>query len=188
MQQNQSALIIIYEGFEEMEAIGPIDLLRRAGIDCTVASREDDLLVCGRSGIFVRAEISLDKVVNIKYDLVVVPGGPGYERMVKDSRVIELLKKQASGEGLIGAICAAPTVLKQAGLLEGRRYTAHSGVAGTLPGLIADQAVIEDGNIITSRGAGTATEFALALVARLAGLDKAREIATSICYRPGESG
>ena len=171
-----------------MEAIGPIDLLRRAGIDCTVASREDELLVCGRSGIFVRAEISLDDVVDNEYDLVVVPGGPGHTSMVKDSRVIKLLKKQASGERLIGAICAAPTILKQAGLLEDRRYTAHSGVAEMLPGLIADQAVVEDGKIITSRGAGTATEFALALVARLAGPEKAREIAASICYRPGESG
>ncbi len=188
MQQTQTALIIIYEGFEEMEAIGPIDLLRRAGIDCTVASREDELLVRGRSGIFVRAEISLNEVVDNEYDVVVLPGGPGYTRMVKDSRVIELLKNQADGERLIGAICAAPTIVKQAGLLEDRRYTAHFGVAGMLPGLIADQAVIEDGIIITSRGAGTATEFALALVARLAGQDKAREIATSICYRPDESG
>lgn len=183
---NKSALIIIFEGFEEMEAIGPIDLLRRAEVDCKVASCEEDLLVRGRSDIYLRAEVLLDEVVNCEYDLVVIPGGPGYKRLMNDTRVLKLLKKQADAGRLIGAICAAPAVLMRAGLLNNRRYTAHSSVVDDLPELVTDQAVIEDGNIITSRSAGTATEFALALTARLAGEEKAKNIAARICFMPGE--
>jgi 4-methyl-5(b-hydroxyethyl)-thiazole monophosphate biosynthesis len=95
--------------------------------------------------------------------------------------VAELVRGQAAAGRWVTAICAAPTVLNAAGLLEGRRYTAHFSVAKELPAILAEERVVEDGNIITSRGAGTALDFGLKLVEKLVSPEKAAEIAKSIC-------
>ncbi len=179
---NKSALFILANGFEELEAIAPIDLLRRAGIKVTISTIENSLLVTGKNNMTFQAEVFLDSVSNNNYDLVVLPGGPGHKRLRSSEKVLTLIKNHSSKNIPIGAICAAPTVLQEAGLLNGNKYTAHHTVANELTKIISDQAVVEDGNIITSQGAGTAVEFGLALVKRLCGQDSANQVAKSICF------
>jgi len=181
---NKTALVILTDGFEEMEAVGPIDLLRRAGIKVSTASQSGRLPVKGRSGIVLQADATLAEVMDSDYDLIVLPGGPGHTRLRSDKKIIARLLRQESSGRLIGAICAAPAVLYEAGLLEGRRYTAHFSVENELKEIQADKAVVVDNGIITSRGAGTATEFALELVNQLASTQTAKEIAQSIHHNP----
>lgn len=177
-----TVLAILPEGFEEIEAVTPIDLLRRAGIDVTVAALAETIHVTGRSRITVHADTPLGTVAPDRpFDLLFLPGGPGVKHLRADARVRDRVLAQAAGPGWLAAICAAPTVLHDAGLLAGRRYTAHFSVAGELEEIRADEAVVVDGRIITSRGAGTALPFGLKLVEVLAGPEKAREIAASIC-------
>lgn len=175
-----NALMILHDGFEEMEAMGPIDILRRAGVDLTIASREDKREVTGKNNVTLVADTLLDAVADRSFDLLVLPGGPGTARSRGDDRVLNLVREAANGGRLIGAICAAPTILAAAGVLEGRRYTAHASVKEQLPEIIEDAAIVEDGNIITSRGAGTACEFGLCLVKRLASRPEAEAIEQAI--------
>ena len=176
----QSVLVVLAEGFEEIEAITPIDLLRRAEAEVTIASI-GDLELTGRSGIRLIAESTLDNVQDKTFDLIVIPGGPAFKILRQDLRLRTLLQRHAKEEKIIAAICAAPTTLLDAGLLKDRAYTAHFSVSDELPQIVKTQAVVEDGPIITSQGAGTATTFSLALVQRLFGKEKADEIAASIC-------
>ncbi len=177
----KTALVILAEGFEEIEAIAVIDILRRAGVECTVAAQHDGKFVTGKVGVQVVADELLSDVRDQSFDLVYLPGGPGARHLRKDPAVLELANKQASANGLIAAICAAPAVLQQAGLLDGRRYTAHPSVKSELPAILEDQAVVWDENIATSRGAGTAIELGLSLVERLCGTEKADVIREAIC-------
>jgi len=179
-----TALLILHEGFEEMEAIAPIDILRRAEVELTVASREEGLQVTGKCGVTVQADAMLEDVLETPFDLLVLPGGPGTARSREDERVLDLVRRHAGEGKLIGAICAAPTILAAAGVLEGKRYTAHISVKDTLPDIIEDQAVVVDGNIVTSRGAGTACEFGLALAARTATKAVAQNIEKAIHRLP----
>jgi 4-methyl-5(b-hydroxyethyl)-thiazole monophosphate biosynthesis len=176
-----TALVLIADGFEEIEAIAPVDLLRRAGVEVTVASLAEQPHVTGRCGITMHADTALSAVGGRLFDLLFLPGGPGVKNLRADPRVDTVVKSHAAEGKWVAAICAAPTVLNAAGLLEGRRYTAHFSVAGELPNILADQRVVADGKILTSRGAGTALDFGLMLVEKLVSADKARDIARSIC-------
>ena len=176
----KKALIILHKGFEEIEAISPIDILRRAGVEVTVASREDTLLVEGKSSIQLQAESLLDAVLEKTFDGIILPGGPGTKRMVTDECILELVRNQAATERWIGAICAAPLVLKAAGVLNDHRYTAHVSTQEELPHRVTRQRVVIDFPFITSPGAGTAIPFALALTTALAGQATAREVAMAI--------
>jgi 4-methyl-5(b-hydroxyethyl)-thiazole monophosphate biosynthesis len=176
----KSALFIIGDGVEEMEAVTPIDLLRRAGVDVTVASITGNRRITGRNAIVLEADILLEEASR-PYDAIVIPGGPGIAAVRAESKVIERIQEQAASGRIVAAICAAPTVLLDAGLLEGRRYTAHFGVASELPEIMEDAPVVVDDNIVTSRGAGTATDFGLTLVELLCSESMADEVATSIC-------
>lgn len=177
----KSVLVILGEGFEEIEALAPVDLLRRAGVECTTASCENDRQVLGRSGIRVEADTLLADVAGQRFDCLVVPGGPGTGKLRKNPRVLDVVRAHRGGDKLIGAICAAPTVLLDAGVLAGSRYTGHASILSELPEL-ENQAVVVDGKILTSRGAGTAVEFGLALVAALLGQDQADTVAASIHF------
>jgi len=176
-----TVLTLLAEGFEEIEAVTPIDLLRRAGVEVTVASLADHRHVTGRSGLTVHADIALAAIGDRLFDLLFLPGGPGVLNLRSDPRVRAMVERHAAAEKLVAAICAAPTVLNAAGLLEGRRYTAHFSVAGELPQILAGERVVVDGNVLTSRGAGTALDFGLLLVEKLVSAEKAREVARSIC-------
>ncbi len=176
-----TALVLLAEGVEEIEAITPVDLLRRAGIDVTLASLSDQRHVTGRSGITLHADAALSEIGGRLFDLLFLPGGPGVKNLRADPRVDATVRAHAAAGKWVAAICAAPTVLNAAGLLDGRRYTAHFSVAGELPRILAGERVVADGNILTSRGAGTALDLGLLLVEKLVSVEKAGDIARSIC-------
>lgn len=177
----QRALIILHPGFEEMEAVAPIDLLARAGVEVVQASTSGTRLVEGRNGITLEATRLLSEVAEQEFDAVILPGGPGIKELRGDARIIACLRRHHEAGRLVAAICAAPLLLKDAGLAENIDYTAHPSTGEELTDARAD-AVVIDGPIMTSRGAGTATEFALAIVRTLCGEDCARQIAASICW------
>jgi 4-methyl-5(b-hydroxyethyl)-thiazole monophosphate biosynthesis len=175
-----TCLVILAEAFEELEAVAPVDLLRRAGVSVTLASLAQVPLVTGRCHLTLRPDTHLDAIMSQEFDLLLLPGGPGVRHLRSDSRVLELVRRQNERQALIAAICAAPTVLADLGLLAGRRYTAHPSVAKELPHTLPDEQVVRDGNLITSRGAGTAIAFGLALVGVLCGEQVARKIAAEV--------
>ncbi len=176
-----TVLIILPEGFEELEAVAPIDLLRRAGAEVVTAALGDGIHVTGRNGLTVHADTTLAAVGEKLFDALVLPGGPGVQHLRADPRVRDtVLRHDAAGRWL-AAICAAPTVLHDAGLLAGRRYTAHFSVAAELPAILTAERTVADGRLLTARGAGTATDFGMLLVEKIFSLEKSREIAASIC-------
>lgn len=176
-----TVLVPLADGFEEIEAFAPVDLLRRAGVDVTVASLNDGIHVTGRSGITAHADATLASVMDKDFDLLFLPGGAGVKNLRADPRVRKLVLKHHAAGRWLAAICAAPTVLHDCGLLTGRRYTAHFSVAGELSGILANERIVTDGKITTSRGAGTAVEFGLYLVSLLTGQDKSADISKAIC-------
>lgn len=173
-------LVPLAHGFEEIEATCPIDLLRRAEVEVVTASCESEIEVCGRSGIVIRADQFFRDSDLIQFDLLVLPGGPAIFELRKNKSFLQLIKDFSDMHRPIAAICAAPLLLQDLGLLTGKRITGHESIRNELPGLDNDQAVIKDGKIITSRGAGTAIEFGLSLIELLCGSTKAEEIRASI--------
>lgn len=176
-----AVLVLLADGFEEIEAFAPVDLLRRAGVEVTVASLNDNRHATGRSGITAHADAALSAVQGRDFDLVFLPGGAGVRNLRADARVGAMVRRQHASGRWLAAICAAPTVLHDAGLLSGRRYTAHHSVETELPSILAGERIVTDGKITTSRGAGTAVEFGLHLVALLTTSEKAEEISKAIC-------
>lgn len=181
-EMSKRVLVPLVAGFEEIETIAPVDLLRRAGAEVVMAALSDDLLVKGRSNIFVQADACLEDLDPQSFDLLFLPGGPGVQVLREDGRSAALAREFSDRNLPVAAICAAPTILKDAGLLEKKRHTAHFSVRGELPDSLADERVVIDGNILTSRGAGTALDFGLALVQVLYGREAADRIAASILF------
>jgi len=174
----KSAVVLLAPGFEEIEAVTVIDVLRRADVKVTVAGLEEGP-VTGSHEITVTADTGLGRVRPDTFDMVVLPGGlPGSYNLRDDPRVIAFLRQMAQSGKHTCAICAAPVVLKAAGLLEGKAATSHPAMRGEMGGLdYREDRVVTDGRVVTSRGPGTALEFSLELVRILAGPDKARELA-----------
>ena len=183
-------LVPIANGSEEIEAVSIVDVLRRAGADVTVASVEPMTLLCKMSrGVLMQADVCIADVATQTFDLVALPGGmPGAERLRDSDELTRLLQSHAVAGRPYAAMCAAPAVvLAPLGLLAGRAATAHPAFADKLPASCAAAVpgrVVADGPVLTSRGPGTALEFALALVARLYGDDKAKEVAGPMVMHP----
>ncbi|HEP1820196.1 TPA: DJ-1/PfpI family protein [Streptococcus suis] len=161
--------VLFAEGFEEIEALVPVDIFRRAGFQCDMIGLSD-LNVNGSHAI----TISVDKLFNgelSEYDLIVLPGGmPGSINLRDDERLIAELQKMVANGKRVAAICAAPIVLDKAGLLENRNYTCFPGKENDIQsGIHLTDSVVVDGQIITSRGAGTSFDFAYKLVELLGG-------------------
>lgn len=176
---SKSVLVPIADGTEEIEAVTIIDVLRRAEADVVVAS-VNALQINASRGVKIVADCTIDDCVDKPFDLVVLPGGmPGAEHLRDSAALTSILLRQRDGGGLYGAICAAPAVVLQPhGLLENRRATCHPGFVDQLQDpSSATQRVVLDGNCVTSRGPGTALEFALQLVEQLFG--KARRDAVA---------
>ena len=173
-------LCLLFPGFEEIETIAPVDLLRRAGVEVVMASLDGSSLVMGRCQISVLADNALEDVENEDFDLFLIPGGPGIKAVREDGRAARLAQAYSLAGKPVAAICAAPTVLQDAGLLAGKRFTSHAGVLAELPASLVDLRVVEDGNLITSRGAATSVEFGLALVRRLCGETVLAEVSKGI--------
>lgn len=165
-------------GFEEIEAVTIVDVLRRADIEVHVAGLARGP-VRGSHGIELVTDGTLDDVDPSDLAMIVLPGGmPGTTNLRADVRILALVRALESSGRTVAAICAAPTVLAAAGVLAGRRATAHPSVRAQLPGAtVVDQpVVVRSGPVVTSQGVGTALEFALALVEELRGAEKAREL------------
>jgi 4-methyl-5(b-hydroxyethyl)-thiazole monophosphate biosynthesis len=175
-----TVLAILAEGFEEIEAVTPIDLLRRAGVEVVTAALGDCLQVTGRSALTLHADTTLSGIAGRDFDCVFLPGGPGVALLRADPRVRALVLAQHAAGRWLAAICAAPAVLHDAGLLAGRRYTAHFSVAAELPAILSDHRTVADGRLLTGRGAGTSLDFALLMVASLVSAEKAAMISASI--------
>ncbi len=172
-----TVLIPLAQGCEEIEAVTVIDILRRAGIAVTSAGLDAQPVRASRGTVLI-PDTTLDSALEQAFDMVVLPGGqPGTNNLIADARIITLLKKMSQQERYIAAICAAPSVLATAGLLDGKRATSFPGALNNFPQVQQQaDAVVEDGKIITSRGPGTAMEFALILVERLVGSAKRKEV------------
>jgi 4-methyl-5(b-hydroxyethyl)-thiazole monophosphate biosynthesis len=170
-------LIPLAQGCEELEAVTIIDLLRRAEINVITAGLDSQAVTCSRGTVLI-PDTDLDTALNDVYDMVVLPGGlPGAEHLNNDERIKTLLIKMANSEKFTAAICAAPKVLVNAGLLENKKATSYPGVLeGTENISISNDAVVIDGKVITSRGPGTAMDFALTLIESLAGKAKRDEV------------
>ena len=172
-------LIPLAPGFEELEAVSLSNILRRAGIDVVTAGLHPGSVRASRGTVIV-PDTSLEQVMHEDFDLVVLPGGlPGADNLRDDPRIIHLLQRTHASGRLVGAICAAPKVLAQAGLLAGRRAAHYPGALSedALKGVSdSAQAVEIDDRVLTSRGPGTAMDFALALVEQLVGREKRDEV------------
>jgi len=172
-------LIPLAQGSEELEAVTVIDLLRRAGIEVVSAGLSEGLVKCSR-GTVLMPDTALDDVLGEQFDMIVLPGGqPGANHLNEDPRIHQLLRNMAEQGRYTAAICAAPKVLADAGLLDGRTATSYPGAlqADNLEQTtLSEQAVVRDGSVITSRGPGTAMDFALELIEVLLGAEKRRQV------------
>lgn len=165
-------LIPLASGCEELEAITLIDLLRRAEIDVTTASLDHEPVKCSRDTVII-ADTLLDNVLNDDFDLIVLPGGlPGADNLNNDPRIHQVITRLAGEGKYVAAICAAPKVLLANGILDGKNATAYPGSLDAMDtsGIkLGKESVQIDGNVITSRGPGTAMDFALSLIEKLKG-------------------
>jgi len=178
-----SALVPLAQGCEELEAVTITDLLTRAGIQVTTAGLDDQPVVASR-GMKLLPDTIITEVVTNTYDLIVLPGGlPGADHLSSNRHVQQLLKKHNSEKKLVAAICAAPKALASAGLLDNKTVTCYPGALSSslLNNTTINSTSIEiDGNIITSRGPGTAMDFALKLIELLEGQEKSNEISNQL--------
>jgi len=163
-----SACVLLANGFEEIEAITIIDVLRRAGVRVTTAG-QGGASATGAHGVAIGCDAALDGVRAQTFDAIVLPGGmPGATNLRDDDRVIELVRSHHGAGKVVAAICAAPIALGRAGVLQGKRATCYPGFEDGLVGAeVHRQAVVQAGNVVTSRGPATAMAFALALAAKL---------------------
>ena len=176
----KTVLVPIADGTEEIEAVATIDILRRSGAQVTVASVMDRLQVTASRGVKLVADQLISACVHETYDAIALPGGiPGAEHLRDSEELIQMLRQQYQTGRIYAAICAAPVVvLQHHGLLQGKKATCHPSFADRLEDQGAvEQRVVVDGNCVTSRGPGTAIEFALKLIELLFGAEQAQKVA-----------
>lgn len=180
----KSALVILAQGFEEIEAISPIDILRRAGIEVTVAGL-DARTIIGAHAIPVEADTTLRECINNTYDAIVLPGGmPGTLNLLNSTEVVDMVERHFRLDKLCCAICAAPRVLDKAGILKEQQFTCYPSVEREITsGTHTEKSVSYSGNIITSRGVGTALDFGLAIVKKLTTEETALKVAQSVIFQ-----
>lgn len=173
----KKAYIFLAEGFEEIEAITPIDVLRRAEIETVVVSISGSKRVTGAHAIAVEADVLLAQISAADADLLVLPGGmPGTKHLGECQQLLDILVAHTESGKLTAAICAAPSILGMLGLLNGKEATCYPGWEDKLTGaLFAKEPCIVDGTIVTGRGAGSAMEFSLKLVELLLNKETANE-------------
>ena len=181
---SKNVLVPIAHGSEEIEAVIIIDILRRAGINVKIAG-EHEIITCSRGVKIIPDIIIANLDLNEEFDAVILPGGTkGTVNLIKNEIIVEILKKQSKRNGLIGAICAAPIILSEHNILKpGQKVTSHPSIQESLITYsYQEQRVIYDNGIITSRGPGTAFEFALYIVELLTGPETAIKIAQDIVF------
>jgi len=176
------AVVVLADGFEEIEAVTVVDLLRRAEIRVTVLGL-DGMEVRGAHDMWVRAD-QMFRGFSEPFDALVLPGGgPGTKKLAASNEVLELVTRTHEEGKLCAAICAAPTVLAKAGILKGKKAVCYPGCEDKLTdATVSEDAVVVDGNIITSRAAGTAIPFSLELISALVGEEVEENVRSSILY------
>ena len=196
------ALVLLAEGAEEMEAVIAADVLRRAGVEVTIAAIGTVREVTASRGVRLVADVLLAEVRPVDYDALVLPGGAGgAKRLASDGRVLEIVRQFVAAQKTVAAVCAGPLVLQAAGVLSGVRATCHPGVREQFAGKteerkdgraetatgprVCDDRVVEDGVFITSQGPGTSMEFALAIARRLVDEATARKVAEGLILPRG---
>lgn len=177
-------LVLLADGFEEMEAVTPVDIFRRAEIKTVTAGLHGGTIESSRK-IRIAPDTTIDEVRASDFDMIYLPGGqPGTTHLKNDARVLKLLNEFQSAGKMIGAICAAPGVLAAAKLIGGKKVTSHPSVREELAGAVyLEDAVVTDGNVVTSRGAGTAADMAFSVVAKLVSKDTADKIRKAMQFR-----
>lgn len=176
--------VFLADGFEEIEALTPIDVLRRAGVSVQTVG-VTGAIVTGAHGIPVTADLALDAVCLEDAQMIILPGGmPGTRNLYETPQVCEAVRFCLAHSRYVAAICAAPSIiLGGMGVLQGKRATCYPGMEdGMTDAVVQDAACVQDGTIITGRGAGAAFDFALTLCATLCGAQRANEIADAMCY------
>ncbi|MCU1718224.1 DJ-1 family glyoxalase III [Pseudomonas sp. 5P_3.1_Bac2] len=177
------ALICVAEGVEDLECVTLIDVLRRAEIEVVVASIEDRRMITCARGTRLTADAMLMDVLAQHFDLLVLPGGlPGAQRLAEHEPLAQRVREQAKAGLLFAGICAAPVLaLQRYGVLRQRRMTCYPGLSEQLSGCVfVDEAVVVDGNCITSQGPATALPFALMLVEQLVGRATRKQVAQAL--------
>jgi protein deglycase len=177
------AYIFLADGFEEVEAITPIDLLRRAEIEVISTSISNSKTVVGAHKISMQADALFSDINFEDADLLILPGGmPGTKHLDAHAGLKELIKKHVNEGKLMAAICAAPSILGKMNLLEGKVAVCYPGFEGQLQGAsISESKVVQSGKIITAKGAGVAIQFSLQIIESIKGKAVADQIAKSIC-------
>jgi len=180
----KKVILPLSDGFEEIEAVTIIDILRRAGIQVVVAGLKEGTLK-GSRRLLLMPDVLLDQVKDEAFDAVVLPGGqPGVDNLRRDVRVLELVKRMDREKKLIGAICAAPLVLRDAGIIRGVKMTSYPGMNSEFKeSRYEENRLVLDSHVITSRGPATAMDFALKLAEILAGPEQAAKVAEAVLIR-----
>lgn len=171
-------LVPLADGFEEIEAITIMDVLRRAGLTLVTAGLPGTIIK-GMHGIQVLADKKLDDVDTSVFDGLVLPGGPGHKNLAQSEKIIKTIQDFDSEKKLVAGICAAPAVLAKAGILDERTATIYPGMEREIPRPRSNRIVVED-NIITAQGPGVAMEFALAIVEKLLGSERSKKLAKEL--------
>ncbi|MGL4993773.1 MAG: DJ-1 family glyoxalase III [Bacteroidales bacterium] len=182
---DKTSFVFLAEGFEETEAISVYDILKRANIDVELISITSELTVKGAHGLVVQADRLIADVENLLVQAIVLPGGMPGTKNLEDSHILkEIITRHYEADRVVGAICAAPMILGQMGLLNNRKAICYPGFEKYLLGavLVNNVTSVVDGNIVTSRSLSSAVDFALTLVERLNGKDSRNTIEKAIVY------
>ena len=181
----KKVVVFLAEGFEEVEALTVVDLLRRGNIEVDTISIKGNEFVTGRTNITVMADYNIDEKEMCEYDALVLPGGmPGTKNLMENKIICDTILKFNDETKLISAICAAPTVCGKLGILEGKKACCYPGFEGELLGAkVSSDNVCVDKNVITSKGIGTAIEFALSIIEYLEGKSISERVRENIIYK-----
>lgn len=179
------AYVFLADGFETVEALAVVDILRRAGVDTVTVGVSQNNEIISAQKVTVKADKMLADGEYTDGDIVFLPGGmPGTKNLEADKKVLDIVKKQYESGKIVTAICAAPSILGHMDILQGKKATCYPGFEKDLYGAeVMAERVVEDGNVITSRGMGTAVDLGLALVERVCGSEASEKIAAGIQYR-----
>ena len=174
--------VLLVEGFEEIEALTPIDILRRCGAEVLTVGVMGEY-VTGSHNITVKSDILIDDVLYDQMSCLIIPGGPGYTNIEASSKAMEIIAYAKENNILTCAICAAPSIIGKLGYLDGKKATCFPGFEKELKGaVISDEKAVFDGNFITGKGAGAASEFGFLIAEKTVGKEKSEEIKKSMQY------
>lgn len=177
----KKAAVVMDNGFEELEAMGPIALLRRGGMDVDLVSAADTDSVTGRFGVTYSPAVPMKDYDFSDVDVLILPGGPHYARLEANPKVRDLIQSFADNEDkTIAAICAAPTILGHMGLLRDKNYTCFTSMNEDFGGTYQDVPAVQDGRLITGRSAAAAIDFAFLILEAMTGKEHTDEVKASI--------